>query len=145
MPERTTVVAMYRKVVIGIAIIMSPIQTYITYLAVKAGWDKAQIARYTFNPFQGQNWKLTDLYSERCYSISSRCIQTKILLSMFQQTARLWSVNLWSWSLCTDSWNSFFTTNLDSKPKNLWSIFTPITLIPVLEPPRTHSSYDSDI
>ncbi|KAF8184414.1 hypothetical protein BJ912DRAFT_1032367 [Pholiota molesta] len=44
-PERSTVVAMYKKVVVGIAIINSPIETYITYLAVKAGWDKAQIAR----------------------------------------------------------------------------------------------------
>ncbi|PPQ94441.1 hypothetical protein CVT25_002532 [Psilocybe cyanescens] len=45
LPEKTTMVAMYKKVVVGVAIIMSPIQTYITYLAVKAGWDKAQIAR----------------------------------------------------------------------------------------------------
>lgn len=37
---------MYKKVVVGVAIISSPIQTYITYLAVRAGWDKAQIARY---------------------------------------------------------------------------------------------------
>ncbi len=44
-PERSTVVAMYKKIVVGVAIISSPIQTYITYLAVKAGWDKAQIAR----------------------------------------------------------------------------------------------------
>lgn len=46
LPEKTTMVAMYKKVVVGVAIIMSPIQTYITYLAVKAGWDKAQIARF---------------------------------------------------------------------------------------------------
>ncbi|KJA23642.1 hypothetical protein HYPSUDRAFT_201351 [Hypholoma sublateritium FD-334 SS-4] len=44
-PERSTVVAMYKKIIVGVAIISSPIQTYITYLAVKAGWDKAQIAR----------------------------------------------------------------------------------------------------
>ncbi|KDR67613.1 hypothetical protein GALMADRAFT_1068826 [Galerina marginata CBS 339.88] len=44
-PEKSTVIAMYKKVVVGVAIIISPIQTYITYLAVKAGWDKAQIAR----------------------------------------------------------------------------------------------------
>ncbi|KAF9485525.1 hypothetical protein BDN70DRAFT_927463 [Pholiota conissans] len=44
-PEKSTVVAMYKKNVVGIAIINSPIETYITYLAVKAGWDKAQIAR----------------------------------------------------------------------------------------------------
>ncbi|KAF9558712.1 hypothetical protein CPC08DRAFT_763776 [Agrocybe pediades] len=44
-PEKSTIIAMYKKVVVGVAIITSPIQTYITYLAVKAGWDKAQIAR----------------------------------------------------------------------------------------------------
>ncbi|PPQ72446.1 hypothetical protein CVT26_003775 [Gymnopilus dilepis] len=44
-PERCTVIAMYKKIVVGVAIIMSPVQTYITYLAVKAGWDKSQIAR----------------------------------------------------------------------------------------------------
>jgi hypothetical protein len=54
---------MYKKVVVGIAIINSPIETYITYLAVKAGWDKAQIARYVYcfiplenNPHQA--WRI---------------------------------------------------------------------------------------
>jgi len=37
---------MYKKLVVGIALICSPRETYITYLAVKQGWDKAQIARY---------------------------------------------------------------------------------------------------
>ncbi|KIM44798.1 hypothetical protein M413DRAFT_66849 [Hebeloma cylindrosporum] len=46
-PERSTVIAMYKKIVVGVAIIASPLQTYITYLAVKAGWDKAQIGRAT--------------------------------------------------------------------------------------------------
>ena len=36
---------MYKKVVVGVAILSSPRETYITYLAVKAGWDKAQIGR----------------------------------------------------------------------------------------------------
>ncbi|KAF9448942.1 hypothetical protein P691DRAFT_759486 [Macrolepiota fuliginosa MF-IS2] len=44
-PERCTVVACYKHLVIGVAILSSPQETYITYLAVKAGWDKAQIAR----------------------------------------------------------------------------------------------------
>ncbi|KAK0497364.1 hypothetical protein EDD18DRAFT_151449 [Armillaria luteobubalina] len=43
-PERCTVVAMYKRLVIGIAIISSPRETYITFLAVKPGWDNAQIA-----------------------------------------------------------------------------------------------------
>jgi len=45
-PEQSTVLAMYKKLVVGIALIASPRETYITYLAVKPGWDKAQIARY---------------------------------------------------------------------------------------------------
>ncbi|KXN87679.1 Cysteine-rich protein 2-binding protein [Leucoagaricus sp. SymC.cos] len=44
-PERCTVVACYERLVVGVAILSSPQETYITYLAVKAGWDKAQIAR----------------------------------------------------------------------------------------------------
>ncbi|KAK0218254.1 hypothetical protein IW262DRAFT_1274590 [Armillaria fumosa] len=43
-PERCTVVAMYKRLVIGIAIISSPRETYITFLAVRPGWDNAQIA-----------------------------------------------------------------------------------------------------
>jgi hypothetical protein len=35
--------------VIGVAIITSPLETYITYLAVKAGWDKAQIGRFVLS------------------------------------------------------------------------------------------------
>lgn len=38
-------VAMYKKIVVGVAILSSPRETYITYLAVKAGWDKARIGR----------------------------------------------------------------------------------------------------
>ena len=38
-------VAMYKKIVVGVAILSSPRETYITYLAVKAGWDKAHIGR----------------------------------------------------------------------------------------------------
>ncbi|KAG7444472.1 uncharacterized protein BT62DRAFT_245354 [Guyanagaster necrorhizus] len=43
-PERCTVVATYKRLVVGIAIISSPRETYITFLAVKPGWDNAQIA-----------------------------------------------------------------------------------------------------
>ncbi|KAK7054869.1 hypothetical protein VNI00_003332 [Paramarasmius palmivorus] len=43
-PQRCTVVALYKKLVVGVAILSSPRETYITYLAVKAGWDNSQIA-----------------------------------------------------------------------------------------------------
>jgi hypothetical protein len=43
-PDRATIVAMYKRLVIGCAILSSPAETYITYLAVRAGWENAQIA-----------------------------------------------------------------------------------------------------
>jgi len=43
-PERCTVVASYKQLVVGVAFLSSPHETYITYLAVKAGWDNTQIA-----------------------------------------------------------------------------------------------------
>jgi hypothetical protein len=45
-PERCTIIAAYNRLVIGVAIISSPRETYITYLAVRAGWDNAQIATW---------------------------------------------------------------------------------------------------
>ena len=48
-PERCTIVAMYKKMVVGVALLSSPQETYITYLAVKPGWDNAQIATLVFN------------------------------------------------------------------------------------------------
>jgi len=36
-------VAMYQMIVVGMAILSSPRENYITHLAVKEGWDKAQI------------------------------------------------------------------------------------------------------
>lgn len=44
-PEKATVLALYKRVVVGVAILKSPQETYIMYLAVKGGWDKSQIAR----------------------------------------------------------------------------------------------------
>jgi hypothetical protein len=43
-PERCTVVAMYGQLVVGAAFLSSPQETYITYMAVRAGWDNSQIA-----------------------------------------------------------------------------------------------------
>lgn len=45
-PERCTVIAMYGHLVVGAAFLSSPQETYITYLAVRAGWENAQIATY---------------------------------------------------------------------------------------------------
>ncbi|KAI5124270.1 hypothetical protein M0805_005119 [Coniferiporia weirii] len=43
-PEQCTVVATYRHLVVGAACLSSPEETYITYLAVRAGWESSQIA-----------------------------------------------------------------------------------------------------
>jgi hypothetical protein len=43
-PEQATIVAMYKRLVVGCAILSSPVETYITYLAVRAGWENTQVA-----------------------------------------------------------------------------------------------------
>lgn len=45
-PELATVIATYKRLVVGVAILSSPWETYITYLAVKPGWDNSQIATF---------------------------------------------------------------------------------------------------
>ncbi|KAH9940871.1 uncharacterized protein BXZ73DRAFT_88563 [Epithele typhae] len=55
-PEKCTVVATYKRLVVGAAFLSSPKETYITYLIVRSGWDNSQIATcmlyhlITFNP-----------------------------------------------------------------------------------------------
>ncbi len=44
-PEKCTIVAMYKQLVVGAAFLSSPQETYITYLAVRSGWDNSQIAK----------------------------------------------------------------------------------------------------
>jgi hypothetical protein len=44
--ERCSVIAMYGKIVIGAALLSSPQEGYITYLAVRAGWHNSQVATY---------------------------------------------------------------------------------------------------
>ncbi|KAK7687796.1 hypothetical protein QCA50_009015 [Cerrena zonata] len=57
-PEKCTIVATYKKLVVGCAFLSSPQETYITYLAVRPGWEGAQIATkmlyrlITMNPFK---------------------------------------------------------------------------------------------
>ncbi|KZT70764.1 hypothetical protein DAEQUDRAFT_165365 [Daedalea quercina L-15889] len=43
-PAKCTVVATYKRLVVGAAFLSSPQETYITYLAVRSGWENAQIA-----------------------------------------------------------------------------------------------------
>ncbi|CAL1715227.1 unnamed protein product [Somion occarium] len=43
-PEKCTIIATYKKSIVGCAFLSSPQETYITYLAVRPGWENAQIA-----------------------------------------------------------------------------------------------------
>ncbi|KAG0698216.1 hypothetical protein DFH29DRAFT_942307 [Suillus ampliporus] len=43
-PERCSVIAVYGKIIVGVALLSSPQEVYITYLAVRAGWHNSQIA-----------------------------------------------------------------------------------------------------
>jgi len=43
-PEKCTVVAVYKQLVVGAAFLSSPQEAYITYLAVRSGWENSQIA-----------------------------------------------------------------------------------------------------
>lgn len=45
-PEKCTVVAVYKQLVVGAAFLSSPQEAYITYLAVRSGWENSQIATY---------------------------------------------------------------------------------------------------
>lgn len=69
-PERCTVVACYKRLVVGVAILSSPQETYITYLAVKAGWDKAQIARLVSDRVLISDSPFTDAPFSQDYALS---------------------------------------------------------------------------
>ncbi|KLO19093.1 hypothetical protein SCHPADRAFT_818852, partial [Schizopora paradoxa] len=43
-PERCTIVATYKHLVVGAALLSSPNETYITYLVVRSGWEGSQVA-----------------------------------------------------------------------------------------------------
>jgi len=43
-PEHCSVIAVYGKIVVGAALLSSPQEAYITYLAVRGGWDNSHIA-----------------------------------------------------------------------------------------------------
>ncbi|KAI0311360.1 hypothetical protein OF83DRAFT_1295445 [Amylostereum chailletii] len=43
-PQQATILATHKRLVVGCAFLSSPQETYITYLAVRAGWENAQIA-----------------------------------------------------------------------------------------------------
>jgi hypothetical protein len=42
--EKCTIVATYKSLVVGVALLSEPQHAYVTYLAVRAGWENAHIA-----------------------------------------------------------------------------------------------------
>lgn len=74
-PEKCTIIATYKNLVVGAAFLSSPQETYITYLAVRAGWENAQIATYARLPpslyVLNSNVKATTTLG-RCSTTSSR-------------------------------------------------------------------------
>lgn len=73
-PERATIVAMYKRLVIGCAILRSPADTYITYLAVRAGWENAQIATYAHHSLVSRSLTLDRF---QCNAFSPHRSQSK--------------------------------------------------------------------
>ena len=71
-PEKCAVIALYKKVVVGVALISSPVETYINYLVVRTGWDNSQIATYVSLSFTSYTLALTkpQRLSGRCSIIS---------------------------------------------------------------------------
>lgn len=50
-PEKCTVVALYKRLVVGAAFLSSPVETYLTYLVVRSGWECSGVARlFLFYP-----------------------------------------------------------------------------------------------
>jgi hypothetical protein len=45
-PTQCTIVASYKWLVVGVAFLSSPEETYLTYLVVRPGWENVNIARY---------------------------------------------------------------------------------------------------
>ncbi|KZT21203.1 hypothetical protein NEOLEDRAFT_1139853 [Neolentinus lepideus HHB14362 ss-1] len=43
-PEKCSIIATYKKLVVGAAFLSSPQEAYITYMAVRTGWENSQIA-----------------------------------------------------------------------------------------------------
>ena len=87
-PEKATVVATYKHLVVGVAILSSPIETYITYLAVRAGWDNSQIATYVSSTLACPNNNNTG--TGRCCTILYSLIQTRISRYMYPLTIPPW-------------------------------------------------------
>ncbi|KAH9943823.1 hypothetical protein B0H21DRAFT_864923, partial [Amylocystis lapponica] len=68
-PEKCTVIATYKKLVVGAAFVSSPQEAYITYLAVRAGWENAQIATYVEDSFRIPYIDLNNISSTMLYHL----------------------------------------------------------------------------
>jgi hypothetical protein len=107
-PEKCTVVAMYKKLVVGIALLSEPQHTYVTYMAVKAGWENAHIATYVQLIFLHLVCVCIELTwgLGRCYIISSSSIQAGTSRCTSRRTTLPWyfsSHNLHNPSIYSDT------------------------------------------
>ena len=95
-PEKCTVVATYRHLVVGVAILSSPQETYLTYIAVRAGWEDAGIATlvFLFWLWCGR-WYVLGC-TGRCYIPWSRETRDAIFSYTFLPTVPPWYVAFFS-------------------------------------------------
>lgn len=113
---------MYKKMVVGVAILSSPRETYITYLAVKAGWEKAQIGKLVaitlgFSSATNLNtiFSRTMLYHLICLN-PHKDITLHVSVNSPAMVRRYFSQIIDVIKLFTCS---SFIINLDSRPKSL--------------------------
>jgi hypothetical protein len=65
-PEKCTVVATYKRLVVGVALLSEPNYAYVTYLAVKAGWENAHIGTFVPNFIPSHVLKTLTFLPGRC-------------------------------------------------------------------------------
>lgn len=109
-------VATYKRLVVGVAILSSPQETYITYLAVKAGWDNAQIATYVFHLFRLKT--LPNLPRTMLYLLISLSPRRDITLHVSTNNpAMVGAIQIHYNRAIISVFHSFSTTDSDSKQK----------------------------
>lgn len=143
-PEKCTIVASYHKIVVGVAIMSSPRETYITYLAVKHGWDNSNIATYvhpltrwclSLTPRRTMLYQLIMLNPGKDITLHVSANNSAMVPLIF---GRL------SYSLLV-AYPSCCIIALVSSRRNLLLAFTMLIWTPNLELPRTPSAYACDI
>ncbi len=143
-PERCTIVACYKKLVVGVAILSSPQETYMTYLAVKAGWDKAQIARLVSD--KDARFKLgvhmLCLFRTMLFHIIRMNPQRDITLHVSANNSAMVNYLITAYPLLNLLSSSCCITSSGLRRKNLSLDFTTIIWTQPLGHRKTPSGYD---